>query len=136
MSDFLNPLIGGVIIGLAATVMLLFNGKISGISGILGGCIQYPRIANIWRYTFVLGLVAGGFLMHMLFPSYFEYSINASTIELIIGGVLVGFGTRLGSGCTSGHGVCGLPRKSIRSLVATLTFIGAGIVTVIMRGML
>lgn len=118
-------LAGGVLIGLAAALFIHVNGRILGISGILGGLLR-PRHGDVaWRAAFLLGLV----LMPLLWQSRLplpEVSIEAGWPVLIVAGLLVGFGTRLGSGCTSGHGVCGLSRLSPRSLVATLTFMAAG----------
>jgi uncharacterized membrane protein YedE/YeeE len=134
MNQFMNPLLGGVLIGLAATLLLLFKGKIFGITGILAGLFNKYTSDTYWRIAIVLGLLSGSYFTSIFFPEFFDYQINSSTTKMIIAGFLVGFGTRLGSGCTSGHGVCGLPRFSIRSLIATLTFMGAGILTVYIFG--
>jgi uncharacterized membrane protein YedE/YeeE len=136
MENILAPLLGGVIIGLAATIMLAFNGKITGISGILGGLFNLSLKDNSWRLLFVLGLIFGGVIMQFTSPDYFQYELKFSYIEAIVAGLLVGVGTRIGSGCTSGHGVCGLARFSTRSLVATCTFMGVAIVTVLIKGLL
>lgn len=136
MENFLPPLIGGVIIGLAATMMLYFNGKITGISGIVKNVLAPFHMESSWRYTFLLGLVVGGLLMQLISPQFFSYSFKFSYVEAVVAGLFVGFGTLLGSGCTSGHGVCGIPRLSPRSIIATLTFIGAGVVTVFVRSMM
>lgn len=123
-------LIGGILIGLSAAMMWFFNGRIAGISGILEGAIL-PRLGDAaWKITFLVGMFAGGGLMVLITPELFAFEIERSLPTLAIAGLLVGFGTRLGSGCTSGHGVCGLSRFSLRSLVATLTFMGVGILTV------
>jgi uncharacterized membrane protein YedE/YeeE len=122
--------LGGVLIGLASATLMLFNGRIAGISGIFRGVLVPQRGDLLWRGLFVLGLVAGGALMFALQPELFPTSFETSVPVTIAAGLLVGFGTRLGSGCTSGHGVCGLSRFSPRSLVATLTFITAGAVVV------
>jgi uncharacterized membrane protein YedE/YeeE len=117
-------LLGGVVLGLASAIFILFNGRILGISGILGGLMS-PRMGDIgWRVFFFLGMAAApaGFLS--------APRIDASYGLVVVAGLLVGLGTRYGSGCTSGHGVCGLSRLSPRSLVATLTFMGAGFATV------
>ncbi|OUR95633.1 hypothetical protein A9Q84_14105 [Halobacteriovorax marinus] len=127
------PFLGGIIIALATTIMLFFNGRITGISGILGNSLSKPTSEKRWQYSFLIGLIIGGAILLQLSPQLFQFEINFSYQEAIIAGLLVGFGTRLGSGCTSGHGVCGLPRLSVRSLVATLTFMGAGIITVLIR---
>lgn len=122
-------LAGGVLIGLAAAVLLLFNGRIAGISGIVGGLLQRTPGPVGWRMAFVLGLVVAPVLwtaVSVMPP----VEIEASHGVLVLAGLIVGFGTRLGSGCTSGHGVCGLSRLSPRSLAATLIFMAAGFVTV------
>lgn len=129
VQTWISAAIGGGIIGLASALLLAFNGRIAGISGITGGLISPTRGEVSWRLMFLVGLLGGGFLMALLMPEAFTASPR-STFWVVAAGLLVGFGTRLGSGCTSGHGVCGLSRFSPRSLVATLTFIGAGMVTV------
>lgn len=125
----LTAMAGGVLIGLAAAMFLLLNGRIAGISGVLGGLLRPTKGDMAWRIAFVLGLV-GAPLVHVLFAALPEPQIDASYGTLILGGLFVGVGTRYGSGCTSGHGVCGLSRLSPRSLVATGAFMGAGFVTV------
>jgi len=125
-------LIGGVVLGLAAAIFILFNGRILGISGILGGLMP-PRVGDIgWRIAFLLGMAAAPTVVAWLAPVGFLSAprIDASYGLIVVAGLLVGLGTRYGSGCTSGHGVCGLSRLSPRSLVATLTFMGAGFATV------
>lgn len=129
VQTWITAAIGGGIIGLASALLLAFNGRIAGISGITGGLISPTRGEVSWRLMFLIGLLGGGILMAFLMPEAFTASPR-STFWVVAAGLLVGFGTRLGSGCTSGHGVCGLSRFSPRSLVATLTFIGAGMVTV------
>ena len=120
---------GGALIGLAAAIFVLFNGRIAGISGILGGLLR-PASGGIgWRLAFLLGLV-GAPLVYALIAPVPRLQIDSGWAGLVAAGLLVGIGTRYGSGCTSGHGVCGLSRLSLRSLAATLTFIGAGFVTV------
>ncbi len=122
-------LVGGVLIGLAATMLILLNGRIAGISGILGGLIK-PRLNDAsWRVAFVIGLVAAP-LLWQLFTVLPNLQIDASYGVLIIAGLIVGIGTRYGAGCTSGHGVCGISSLSPRSMVATLCFMLAGFVTV------
>jgi uncharacterized protein len=120
---------GGVLIGLSAALFVLFNGRIAGISGVLGGLLKPLRGDIAWRVAFVAGLV-GAPLAYALFASLPPLQIDAGIGALVAAGLLVGVGTRLGSGCTSGHGVCGLSRMSPRSLVATATFMAAGFVTV------
>lgn len=122
--------IGGILIGLSAAAMLLLDGKIAGISGILGGILKPTKGDTFWRLCFLAGLLAGGLLLRLVLPSAFDFGIIRPYRLLVIAGLLVGFGTRLGSGCTSGHGVCGVSRLSPRSIVATGTFIFTGAVTV------
>jgi uncharacterized membrane protein YedE/YeeE len=121
---------GGMLIGLAAALFVLLNGRIAGISGILGGLMRPAGGDIAWRAAFIVGLVAAP-LVYLLFAALPRPQIDASYGALVAAGLLVGIGTRYGSGCTSGHGVCGLARLSPRSLVATLAFMGAGFVTVI-----
>jgi uncharacterized protein len=122
-------LAGGLAIGLAAALLVLFNGRIAGISGILGGLLR-PSTGDIaWRAAFVVGLVVAP-LAWAAFAARPSVHVDAGLPMLAIAGLLVGFGTRLGSGCTSGHGVCGLARVSPRSLVATLVFMATGFAVV------
>jgi uncharacterized membrane protein YedE/YeeE len=124
-------LIGGIIIGFASFLLMFFIGRISGISGIVGQLLPPRRGDRDWRLAFVLGLVLGGAAMFVQDAGRFATVVgDPGSLRIIIAGLLVGFGTRLGSGCTSGHGVCGISRMSGRSLVATLVFIAAGVVTV------
>lgn len=124
-----TSLAGGLLIGAAAAMLLLLNGKIAGISGILGGLLR-PGAGDIgWRVAFITGLMAAPLLYRLAAPLP-AVQIDAGTTLLVVAGLLVGAGTRYGSGCTSGHGVCGLSRLSPRSLVATATFMAAGFVTV------
>ena len=124
-----TSLAGGVLIGTAAAMLLLLNGKVAGISGILGGLLR-PRGGDLgWRVAFIAGLVAAPLLYQLVTPLP-AVQIDAGTGLLIAAGLLVGIGTRYGSGCTSGHGVCGLSRLSPRSLVATAAFMAAGFLTV------
>jgi uncharacterized protein len=125
----LSSFIGGVIIGLAAVLLLFTNGRIAGISGIIGGLLQKKSNDQLWRIVFILGLVVSPFL-YMLFQPLPSISVQTPTPIIIAAGILVGFGTRLGSGCTSGHGVCGLSRLSFRSFIATLMFMLTGFITV------
>ncbi len=122
--------IGGILIGLGAAIMLVFNGRIAGISGIFEGVVLPDEGAFDWKTAFVGGLLVGGGIMFVFVPEWFAVGIERSMFGFIVAGLLVGFGTRLGNGCTSGHGVCGLSRMSRRSVVATLTFMAAGIATV------
>lgn len=126
---WIESLIGGALIGLAATVYLLFSGRIAGVSGIFFGVIK-PRAGDfVWRLMFVVGLLAAGVIASVFVDEPFVYHSGRSMAVIALAGLFVGFGTRLGSGCTSGHGVCGLSRMSPRSLAATLTFIAVGVVT-------
>lgn len=122
---------GGALIGLAAALFVLFNGRIAGISGILGGLLSWPKGDVAWRLAFLGGLVAAPMLFGAVAPLP-PVRIEAGMPVLIVAGLLVGLGTRYGAGCTSGHGVCGLSRQSPRSLVATAAFMVAGFVTVFM----
>lgn len=121
-------LTGGVLIGLATTMFVLLNGRIAGISGILAGMLR-PSRAFAWQASFVLGLLAIPFFWGLVAPLP-GIRIDASWATLVMAGLLVGIGTRYGAGCTSGHGICGLSRLSRRSIVATLSFMGSGFVTV------
>lgn len=123
---------GGILLGIASAVFILINGRILGISGILGGLLA-PKTGDVgWRIAFVLGMLAAPITLSLLTPDDFLSAprIDAGYLVIVIAGLLVGYGTRLGSGCTSGHGVCGLSRLSPRSLVATGTFMVAGFVIV------
>ncbi len=124
-----SSLAGGMLIGLAAAMFVLLNGRIAGISGVIGGLLA-PRSGDVaWRLAFVLGLV-GAPAVYLLFTAAPDLVIDAGWGALLLAGLLVGIGTRYGAGCTSGHGVCGISRMSPRSLVATATFMAAGFVTV------
>jgi uncharacterized protein len=126
----LSAFAGGVLIGLAAVLLLLANGRIAGISGIVGGLFG-PRAGEIgWRLAFIVGLLAGPLFYATFAGDAPPVAVTSSISLLIASGVLVGYGTRLGSGCTSGHGVCGLARLSPRSVVATGVFLATAIATV------
>ncbi len=125
-------LAGGLLIGAAAAVMILFNGRIAGISGVLGGLLSWPRNDVDWRIAFLLGTILTPVAM-AIGGSGTIISIEAGWGEILAAGFLVGIGTRYASGCTSGHGVCGLSRGSVRSFVATLTFMAAGFLTVFVK---
>lgn len=122
-------LIGGLLIGLAAAMFVVFNGRIAGISGIIGGLLRPASGDTAWRVAFILGLVVAPLFFSLVAPLP-RVQVDADTATLIVAGLLVGIGTRYGSGCTSGHGVCGLSRLSPRSMVATAAFMAAGFVTV------
>jgi len=124
-----TSLAGGILLGIAAAMFILFNGRVLGISGIVGGLLR-PRSGDVgWRLAFVLGMLAAPTL-YFLVAGPTTARIDAGWLTLIVAGLLVGVGTRYASGCTSGHGVCGLSRLSPRSLVATLAFMAAGFITV------
>lgn len=125
-----SALAGGSLIGLAAALLLLINGRIAGVSGILGGIAGARAGEAAWRVAFIGGLVLSPVVYAASGATLPRISIDHSVGTLIIAGLLVGFGTRLGSGCTSGHGVCGLARGSRRSLIATAVFMGTAILTV------
>jgi hypothetical protein len=125
----LQSLIGGLLIGFSTLLMIRLLGKIAGISGIVGQLWSAGTGDRAWRFAFVAGLLVSP-LLYALFSPLPETSVVTSTPWLIVAGLLVGFGSRLGSGCTSGHGVCGLSRLSLRSLVATLTFMATAILVV------
>jgi uncharacterized membrane protein YedE/YeeE len=120
---------GGGLIGLAAAGLLLVHGKVAGISGILGGALSGVRGDLLWRSAFIAGLLAGGALFAWRAPALLAPSLPRGPVLIAVAGVLVGYGTRLGNGCTSGHGVCGVGRVAPRSMVATATFIAAGAVS-------
>ena len=126
----LNSLMGGILIGIAATIIFFVNGRIMGISGILGNLIATKEIdQKFWRIIFILGVLIGPLIFILLFKEI-KSEMVANTTLLIISGFLVGLGTSLGNGCTSGHGICGLSRFSIRSIIATLVFVISGMITV------
>lgn len=125
-------LAGGLIIGLAASMLLLFNGRVAGISGILGGLLRWPRHDIGWRLTFLAGLVAAPIVASLLGKPAIA-DIQAGWSEILLAGFLVGLGTRYASGCTSGHGVCGMARGSMRSLAATATFMTTAFLTVFVQ---
>lgn len=141
----LASLFGGMLLGISASLLLLFNGKIAGISGILAGLLAKNTAANerVWRWLFVFGMIAGGLFAAQLLAGEFFVELSwqdavptefsSSTVTLIIAGLLVGAGTKLGNGCTSGHGICGIGRLSMRSLVATVTFMLVAALTVYFR---
>ncbi len=130
-SAWIEAILGGILIGISATLLLIFNGRICGISGIFFGCLQPKKMSEwSWRVLFMSGLLLGGFIWGL---SYKDAFINLSERPLyltVIAGIAVGLGTRLANGCTSGHGVCGISRLSLRSVLATLVFILAGSLSV------
>lgn len=132
MSNFtpIPALAGGLLIGAAAALLLLLKGRIAGISGIIGGLLHPSPGDASWRALFLIGMMAAPLGVLLLTGRLPQIHSLTSDRTVVVAGLLVGFGTRLGSGCTSGHGVCGLARRSKRSLAATLTFIGSGVLTV------
>ncbi len=127
-TDITHALIGGVFIGLAASLFLLGNGRVMGASGIFKGMLLREKGDISWRFFFLAGLLIGGFTVYSLNPASMEITLDRSVTAQIIGGILVGLGITFGNGCTSGHGVCGISRFSIRSIWATITFTLTGIV--------
>ncbi|NAX40025.1 YeeE/YedE family protein [Vibrio sp. V26_P1S5P106] len=126
-------LLGGILLGISATLMLLLNGKVAGISGILNGILSPKAQDFMWRLLFVVGMIAGGVAGVNLFTSDVPMTYGTQTSLLIGAGLLVGLGTRLGNGCTSGHGICGIGRLSIRSIVVTGIFMLVAGITVYLR---
>ncbi|QDK44902.1 YeeE/YedE family protein [Bdellovibrio sp. ZAP7] len=129
MQSILMALAGGALIGLAASLMLVLNGRVTGISGIANGLLTLQKGDYLWRATFVVGLIAGGVVLAYFQAEMFANTSARSEVMIAIAGVIVGFGTVLGSGCTSGHGVCGISRLSPRSLIATIIFMLVGMIT-------
>ena len=133
MADFtpIEGLVGGALIGLSAAYLLVMNGRIAGVSGIFGGLLASFGGQSIWRIAFVVGLISGAALTAALAPGLAPgISMSSNVLVLIGGGLLVGIGTRVGNGCTSGHGVCGIPRLSVRSITATMVFFAVAALTV------
>jgi len=129
MATWLAALAGGVLIGLSAVMLLWLNGRIAGVSGMLNGVV-FAKTGDVsWRVAFLVGLIAAGGLYMALVPGAPQPRTDFSRVGLVIAGLLVGFGTRMGNGCTSGHGVCGLGRLSMRSLAAVVTFMVTAIAT-------
>lgn len=128
-TSFLTSVIGGSIIGLTASLFLVLNGRVMGVSGILNGLLTWERGDMLWRAAFVLGMIGTGVLWSFFAPEKIFSTLEFSPLQIGIGGLLVGLGTVIGSGCTSGHGVCGISRLSLRSIIATVTFVGFGILT-------
>jgi uncharacterized membrane protein YedE/YeeE len=129
-TSWLNALMGGSLIGISVSLMLFWNGRATGISGILYGLFRKTPGDIAWRFYFLGGLIFGGIVLRILRPESFGSNELAVNWTVGLAGLLVGFGTTLGSGCTSGHGICGISRFSPRSFLATLIFMGSGILTV------
>jgi uncharacterized protein len=123
-------LLGGVILGVAAALYVLLHGRILGVSGIVSGLLHPTLTDSAWRVSLVLGIISASFLAALFFGIFPVIEIDSDWTVIVIAGLLVGFGANYGSGCTSGHGICGLSRLSPRSLIATLSFMGAGFLTV------
>ena len=133
----LSALLGGALIGLAAAAMWWLLGRITGISGILGDALNARGLDLAWRVAFIAGLLAAGITAAMAFSDAVPFQMEAGYVRAIVGGLIVGFGTQMGGGCTSGHGVCGVSRLSLRSLAATGTFMASGVLIVlVMRHLL
>ena len=126
----ISGLVGGILIGCAAALLLWLNGQIAGVSGVIGGLVRPRGEDAAWRALFATGLVVGVLIYRLAGGPVQAIDITGSVPVLVAGGLLVGFGTQMGNGCTSGHGVCGIARFSIRSITATVTFIAAAVATV------
>ncbi len=133
-SEFLYALVGGLLIGLAVTIMLLAKGRVTGISGITYNFMLFRKGDRGWRGAFLFGLVIGGVCLSIFYPTSLANTLDYSLSRVALAGFLVGYGTLLGNGCTSGHGVCGISRFSLRSISATLTFIAIGVLVVFLVG--
>jgi uncharacterized protein len=131
--SYINGFYGGLLIGAAAGLLFWLNGRIMGVSGIVSRLLDKETKDSWWRLAFIIGLVLGGFIYQSLF--FVVVKVSTSTPLLILAGLLVGFGTVWGNGCTSGHGICGIARLSKRSIVATLVFMTAGVMTVFLKRM-
>lgn len=129
-STILWAILGGLIIGTSASLLLLLNGRIAGISGIANRILAFEPQETLWRSAFIIGLICGGFFLAVIFPEKFSFDSTTPFWRLALAGLLVGFGTSLGKGCTSGHGICGISRLSKRSIAATILFMICGFMTV------
>ena len=127
-----ESLVGGIVIGIAALVLLRFYRRIAGISGIFGGLFPFDTGETLWRLVFLAGLMTGGVVLSFLHSDAVDFKLTYSNPALILAGLLVGVGSRLGNGCTSGHGICGLGRLEPRSVVAVLTFMATGILSAVL----
>jgi len=128
---FSDQLIGGALIGLASALLMRWHGRIFGVSGIVGALVKSETQDRNWRLSLVAGLVTGGIILRFVYPDAFPSTTGETPLlQLVLAGFLVGFGSVMGSGCTSGHGVCGISRFSKRSIIATMTFMATGAVTV------
>jgi len=131
MHPYLQALAGGLVMGIAATLLFIANGRILGISGVLGGALKLRTREARWRWAFLAGMLAAGATMMFVAPQAFANTVERSAAACLFSGILVGVGTQLGSGCTSGHGICGIGRLSKRSIFATLVFMASGAASVI-----
>ncbi|ELR65525.1 Putative transmembrane protein [Photobacterium marinum] len=129
----LNALLGGMLLGVSAVLLLMVNGRVAGISGIVAGLLKPQKGEFSWRFLFVLGMILAGLIAPYLGFDFPQTLPVTSTLMLVIAGLLVGLGTKLGNGCTSGHGICGVGRLSKRSIVATGVFMAAAAITVFIR---
>ncbi len=128
--EIIKPLLGGVLIGFASAFLMLVRGRIAGVSGIFEGLLR-PKSGDIlWRFLFIFGLTVGGYAMASIMPERFSLETGRSIELIALAGLLVGIGVHLGCGCTSGHGICGISRVSMRSFTAVPTFMGAGALVV------
>ncbi len=129
MKDISMSFLGGALIGLSASILLLSSGRILGVSGILNNSFSVRISENSWRLMFIAGLLIGGCFLRIFKPELLENKLGQPPVVIVVSGILVGFGTLLGNGCTSGHAVCGMSRLSIRSMAATATFLLIGALT-------
>jgi len=128
--EIIKPLIGGVLIGFASALLMLVRGRIAGVSGIYEGILRPQSGDILWRFLFIFGLVVGGFTMQAMMPEQFNLETSRSIELIALAGLFVGLGVHIGCGCTSGHGVCGISRISMRSIAAVPTFMGVGALVV------
>jgi uncharacterized membrane protein YedE/YeeE len=133
---WINAILGGLLIGLSASILLITYGRVLGVSGITGRISEFNKHDTAWRFLFVLGIIAGGYIASKIWPENFVNLRDGSAnyLRMAIAGFIVGYGTKMGRGCTSGHGVCGVGRLSPRSIIATLIFITFGVATVAILG--
>jgi uncharacterized protein len=136
--SWVNGLVGGVLIGLGSLLAMVATGKVPGVSGVFGRLLRSTTTDRSWRIVFLIGIIAGGAISFALYEPATEYRLpeGRSLLVIAVAGLLVGFGTRLGGGCTSGHGVCGMGMGAKDSIVATMVFMAAGFVTVVLWNML
>jgi len=126
----INPIAGGIMIGIASAGLMFFNGRIAGISGIVKGFLRFEKGDFLWRAAFILGMILTGYLFQLIYPDFFLFEISRSLWAYGFAGLLIGLGTGLAKGCTSGHGVCGVARLSNRSVTITMSFTASGIIVV------